>query len=290
MPLRLRVLITTASVAAVLLSAGVLVQERRFQDQTKIVFLDVGQGDAILIEQGSFQVLIDSGRDGKQLLSELGRYVPFWDRQIEVIIPTHPDADHIGGFHDLFGAYQVQSVLWTGATSDTDFWRRFEADMKTDIPDNRRFIAVRGERLRFPYGGELTLEYPRRSLTVNPPAETNEGSIVSRFVYGETSFLLTGDLPSEERFLPEEPPVTVLKAGHHGSKYSTSNAFLGMVQPKEAVISVGENTYGHPSKEALDRLKIFGVKILRTDELGSIEYDCEGNICQRKTLKQGEKL
>lgn len=238
---------------------------------THVVFLDVGQGDAILIRQGSTEILIDGGREGKELLSRLGRHVPFWDRSIEVVIATHPDADHIGGLAMLARTYRIGRVLETGAESETDFFVLWhQALEKKEVP---RSIVFRGTRIALPEGGEFTVEYPQAPLPKDME-ETNEGSIVSRFVFGETSFLLTGDLPREESFLPEETPITVLKAAHHGSRFSTSDTFLDMVRPKEAVISVGKNNYGHPATEVLERLAKHGVGILRTDVSGDIEYRC----------------
>lgn len=240
--------------------------------RTKVVFLDVGQGDAILISQGRNQVLIDGGRSGQDLLSRLGRHVPFWDREIEVVIPTHPDADHIGGFAHLFRAYRVGAILSTGVTSDTEVVQRVEQARTTyGRPEPRR--VSRGSQIRFPAGGELTVLYPSEKLPEHVK-DTNATSIVTRFVYRETSFLLTGDLAREERVLPPVEETTILKAAHHGSRFSTSDAFLDMVKPLEAVISVGKNNYGHPSPEVLDRLKNRSVLIRRTDESGDIRYLC----------------
>lgn len=244
------------------------------QRRTEVTFLNVGQGDAILISQGDVEILIDGGRTSKELLARLGRHIPFWDRRIEFIIATHPDADHIGGLPALLRTYQVEQVLTTGAESETETSRLFQEAVRqrTGHGPTRVF---RGATLELPRGGKLTVEYPRQPIAgVVPDADTNEGSIVVRFTYGETSFLLTGDLPREETVLPEEPPVTVLKAAHHGSKYSTSEAFLRLVQPKEAVISVGKNSYGHPSPDVLERLRRIGAVIRRTDEEGDIRYRC----------------
>ncbi len=248
--------------------------------QTEIVFLNVGQGDAILISQGKNQILIDGGRTGKELLGRLGRHIPFWDRKIEVVIATHPDADHIGGLPAVLRAYQVERVLTTGAESETETSRLFQEGVvkRTGHEPTQVF---RGADIVFPEGGKLLIEYPFQLIPgVVPDADTNEGSIVARFVYGETSFLLTGDLPREETFLPpDEPEVTVLKAAHHGSKYSTSEQFLRMIQPKEAVISVGKNSYGHPAPDVLERLRQIGTIIHRTDEEGDIRYRCFEERC-----------
>lgn len=250
-------------------------------EETKIIFLSVGEGDAILISEGDRQVLIDSGREGKRLLAHLGKYVPFYDRKIEVILPTHPDADHIGGFPDLLQKYRVEALLSTGAKSDTETVRLLDRTLDERF-HGEHLPALRGTTLAFPSEGRLDILFP---LTPQPEnvEKTNDTSVVSRFTYGETSFLFTGDLPDEEQYLPGIEPITVLKVAHHGSRYSTSDAWLKEVQPKEAVISVGENSYGHPSPDVLERLSKRNVKILRTDEQGDIVYRCrtEWNGCRR---------
>lgn len=244
---------------------------RQYQAITVITFLDVGEGDAILISQGSNQILIDGGRRGKDLLAHVGRRMPFWDRTVEVIIATHPDADHIGGFASLLSAYDVQTFLYTGAESDTETFLMLK---KIIAERNVKTLKIfRGGKIEFPRGGELTIEYPLTSLPADVK-ETNDGSIVSRFTYGETDILLTGDLPSEEMVLPDIKPVDILKAAHHGSKYSTSATFLDLLKPKEAVISVGKNSYGHPSPDVSERLKERGIIVRRTDADGDISYRC----------------
>lgn len=251
------------------------------RDETKVVFLSVGQGDAILLSRGSEQILIDGGRDGKRLLSHLGRHIPFFDRRIEAVIATHPDADHIGGFPALFRQYRIENFFSTGATSTTETWRALER-LITGDESPTIFSAIAPTELEIPDGGVLSILFPETPL---PPDadETNTGSVVARFVFGETSFLLTGDLPEEELYVPDAPISTVLKVAHHGSKYSTSEAWLDLVQPKEAIISVGENRYGHPAPEVLERLAKRGIVTLRTDEQGDIVYRCriEWSGCRR---------
>lgn len=247
--------------------------------ETRVVFLSVGQGDAILISQGMNQIIIDGGRDGRLLLSRLGRHIPFYDRTIEALIPTHPDADHIGGLSALLERYQVKTMLDTGARTDTKsaflFYRDAAREGLETIP------ALRGTTVTLPRGGTLSVVFPFAPEPADVP-ETNEGSVVSRFDYGETSFLFTGDLPDEERFIPDLAEVDVLKAGHHGSRYSTSDALLDQIRPKQAIISVGKNSYGHPHQAVLDRLGAHSVDIFRTDTDGDIVYICRENLCQRE--------
>ncbi len=253
----------------------------REEKETTVTFLNVGQGDAILIAQGRNQVLIDGGRTGKELLARLGRNIPFWDRTIEVVIATHPDADHIGGLPGLLRSYRVEQMLMTGAESETEIFWLLRWSLKQYVQQEPIKI-FRGTKITFPAGGELLVEYPLNPLP-KETADANSGSIVARFTYGETSFLLTGDLPHEETVLPDETVATVLKVAHHGSRYSTSEAFLERIQPREAVISVGENNYGHPAPEVLERLERFGTVLYRTDQKGDVRYQCTPvlNGCQQ---------
>lgn len=242
-----------------------------YQETTTVTFLNVGEGDAILVAQGSNQVLIDGGRSGKDLLARLGRQMPFWDRTLETVIATHPDADHIGGFPALLEAYSVPLFLYTGAESETETF----ALLKQSLATHRTEVAkvFRGGRIQFSAGGELVVEYPLTSL---PPEmkETNAGSIVLRFTFGATEMLFTGDLPNEEQVIPDIRHANILKVAHHGSKYSTSAVFLDRVRPQESVISVGKNSYGHPSPDVLGRLGERGILIRRTDREGDVVYRC----------------
>lgn len=245
----------------------------KYQETTAVTFLDVGEGDAILISQGQSQILIDGGRSGKELLSRLGRHMPFWDRTVEVVIATHPDADHIGGFAGLLSVYHIEEFLYTGAESKTETFTLLRKALGENALEPQKIF--RGSSIKLPRGGELVVAYPLSVLTAEgAETKTNEGSIVARFTYGATQILLTGDLPSEETVLPEIRTVDILKVAHHGSRYSTSALFLEKLQPKEAVISVGKNMYGHPSPDVLERLKEQGAVIRRTDTEGDIRYRC----------------
>lgn len=253
----------------------------RSESELKVVFLDVGEGDAILITRGHRQVLIDGGREGRRLLSHLGRYIPFSDRTIEAVIATHPDADHIGGFPQLFEQYAVRQFLSTGAESKTESSALLSRSREREGLD-RALTAIAGTTLTFPGEGRLSVLFPPAPVPVDMAA-TNDGSVVARFDFAGTSFLLTGDLPDEAAYIPEISPATILKVAHHGSRYSTSDTWLASVQPHEAIISVGENTYGHPASEVLERLTAHGVRIFRTDEQGDIVYRCreEWGGCRR---------
>jgi competence protein ComEC len=269
-------------VMAIILAAVISVQKSQ---SLKVVFFDVGQGDAILIEQGSKQILIDGGASGRMLLGKLGRYIPFWDREIEMIIATHPDQDHIGGLPDVLKSYRVGAVLETRAESDSQIFKNFrETIAAKNIPV---VTAEKGSKITLPEGAQLEILHPDSSRPVDP-RDTNANSIVARLSFGGNSFLLTGDLPSEQESTliggSTSLASRVLKVAHHGSKYSTSQEFLEAALPREAVISVGRsNRYGHPADEVLERLKAKNVEVLRTDELGDIRYECQSSqaLCVR---------
>jgi len=255
---------------------GVIIIFERKQRELKVSFLDVGQGDAILIESGEKQVLIDGGKNGKLLLERLGEEMPFWDRKIEAVIITHPDFDHYGGLIDAFDFYQVENLIKTQAGSTADAWRIL--DGKISEEKSAVINSTAGSVIKFPCGAELEIIYPMG----NVPQETedkNDSSIVARLKFGENEFLLTGDLSEngEWEILNSGQDISAdfLKVGHHGSKSSTSDEFLKKVAPKEAIISVGKNNYGHPTQEVLEKLKNSLVQIWRTDEDGTIECKCK---------------
>lgn len=253
-------------------------------NETEVVFLSVGQGDAILIRSGTTEIVIDSGADGRLLLSRLGRHIPFWDRTIETVIATHSDRDHIGGFPSLFRSYAVLAALTNGYKDDTESERLFFDAIEKD---GARHESIRaGTEITLPNGGgKFVVEHPSPYGKALSNKESNEGSIVMRFTYGENTFLLTGDLPREESFLSFEQPVDILKVAHHGSRFSTGDFFLQQIRPKEAIISVGKNNYGHPSPDVSDRLVKAGTKVYRTDLEGDIVYVCSNGKCKYQNEK-----
>ena len=242
----------------------------------KVIFFDVGQGDAILISQGQNQVLIDGGKDGKIILEKLGRYIPFWDRTIEAVIATHPDQDHIGGLVDAVKNYKVGAVLETGAKSDSQTYKTLE-----DLIGGKniqKIEAIKDTSIKFPDGARIDVLYPFSSID-NAGSNSNDWSIVAKLTFGKNKVLFTGDLPAEKEAelanSKSDVSADVLKVAHHGSKYATSEEFLNAIGPEEAVISVGKNnSYGHPAPEVIERLLKSGIRIWRTDEMGDIKYVC----------------
>jgi beta-lactamase superfamily II metal-dependent hydrolase len=249
-------------------------------DYLKVVFLDVGQGDSIYIEApNGKQMLIDAGLDAK-VLSSLAKVMPFADRSIDMIIATHSDMDHIGGFPLLLNNYKVTSVIENGATSDSEIYSTFEEIISKDKIN--KIIAHRGMHIILDDGENIYFDilFPDRDVS---NLDSNDGSIVGKLVYGENSFMFTGDanLYTENQIEWNESGETlesdVLKLGHHGSKTSSSILWLEKIKPSIAIVSAGKNNkYGHPDEETIERLKTLGIPFLNTAEIGNIIFQSDG--------------
>jgi competence protein ComEC len=270
-----------------LILAGIIFSSQK--QELTVNFLDVGQGDAILISEGSKQVLIDGGPNGQVLLEKLGKYIPFWDRNIEVVIATHPDQDHIDGLIDAMKTYNIGEVIDNSEDSDSQVYKKY---LETISEKNiSRLKGKLGMNIKISNDAKLEILNPGDTLD-NNQKDTNADSIIAKLTYGENNFLFTGDFPIEKEselislgtgsgskspigLLEPVAGLRVLKVAHHGSKYATGDEFLEKVAPKDAVISVGKNNrYGHPAQETLDRLNAKGIRILRTDERGDVRYNC----------------
>lgn len=242
-----------------------------------VAFLDVGQGDAIFIQSPSGrQLLIDTGRN-QAVFRGLGEVMSFSDREIDYVLATHPDADHIGGLSSVLDRFKVTHVIRTANESDTSLWE--EAEKRIEVEGAVITIARRGQRFDLGDGVFLDILFPDVDVS---EFESNTSSIVARLVYGETSFMLTSDSPkSIEEYLVliegEYLESDVLKAGHHGSRTSTSELFLAEVSPSYAVISAGkDNSYGHPHLEVTDALFNAGVETFNTADQGHIIFWSDG--------------
>ncbi len=242
-----------------------------------VAFLDIGQGDAIFIEApNGAQVLLDGGPN-KKVLREIASLMPFYDRSLDVVIASHPDKDHVGGLPAVFARYEIGMAIDPGIEHDTAVYQEFERLVKEK--NIERIRARRGQIIWLDRGVYLEILFPDRDPT---GWDTNDASIVARLVYGDTSFMLTGDSPQKmEQYLvgldSDNLASDVLKLWHHGSKTSTSELFLGFVSPAYAVVSAGkDNSYGHPHKEVLELVERFGIPILATYETGSIIMRTDG--------------
>lgn len=254
-----------------------------------LIFCDVGQGDAILITKGTTQILVDGGPNQK-VLSCLANNLPFWDKTIEMIILTHPDNDHLGGLPDVIERYNVTQLLSHGLINDTAiFWtfrdRVLEKNIPVYSPKAEDKIQIGGFSLKIlspqeKMGDELVWKKETDAQVLGSyiySIEPNEASIVTLLSYGDFDVLLLGDISSQvEEVINTDEKVEVLKIAHHGSKYSSSEEFLERIAPDLAVISVGKNSYGHPTEEVLERLRNLGIQVLRTDLEGEIEISSNG--------------
>jgi competence protein ComEC len=246
----------------------------------EINFFDVGQGDSIFIETPSQnQILIDGG-PGSSVLEKLGREIPFWDRTIDLVVLTHPEADHMSGLIEVLKRYKVENVLWTGVKKDTSEYEKWSKTLEKEVANV--IIARAGEKIT---AGKAEIEvlWPLESMENKELSESNDSSVILRMVYGQKSFLFTGDAAkiSEESLVSGGALIDsdVLKIGHHGSKTSSSDEFLEKISPEIGVIEVGrENKYGHPNQDVLDRLLKYAIKILRTDIDGDIKMISDGKI------------
>ncbi len=247
----------------------------------KVAFLDVGQGDAIYIEApNGNQVLIDGGRD-RRVLRPLGEVMPWDDKTLDLIIATHPDADHIGGLPAVLERYEVAGVMHNGDAATTQIYRTFMGEMKEEEDLGAKvMLATRGTKINLSDEVYLEVLYPSAGMS----GESNDLSVIVYLTDGVHDFILTGDAPVvAENYLTthdgELIDVDVLKAGHHGSRTSSSAAFLAASTPLYAIISAGaDNNYGHPHAEVLSRLTNIGANILQTSKEGTII--CESSVKQ----------
>ena len=243
--------------------------------QLHLIFCDVGQGDAVLISYRTTQILIDGGPDN-QVLNCLSKHMPFWDRQIEMVILTHPEGDHFTGLIDVLKRYNVTYFVSNGLSPPSDNSGFFRELKEKSESKKIKFVTVKGkDKMKI---GSLSLLFlwPEKSyLNVD---DLNDSSVVLKLSYGSFKALLTGDISEKVENLLNSPAdgIEVLKIAHHGSKFSTSEEFLNKIKPQLAVISVGKNNFGHPTQEVLERLRKAGIKTLRTDKQGEIEIVSNG--------------
>ncbi|MDY7079598.1 MAG: DNA internalization-related competence protein ComEC/Rec2 [Chloroflexota bacterium] len=261
-------------IAVVLLVLAVCVWCGLPDGKLHVVFLDVGQGDAIFIQTpAGRQVLVDGGPSETVLLSQLGRQMPFWDRTLDMMVLTHPDADHITGLVPVLERYQVEAVIFRQVEHSAGVYEYW-----LELLEAEGAVVYQGEaglQVRLDEGLEMVVLHPGAELL----EDGNNNSVVTWLTYGEVSVLLPGDIEAvvEQQLVADSALLesTVLKAAHHGSCSSTTEEFLEAVAPEVVVISVGaENRFGHPCAEVLERLD--GLPTYRTDEQGVVEVVSDG--------------
>jgi len=250
-------------------------------DQLKIDFFDVGQGSAVLVEAANGnQVLIDGG-PSDTILAKLGSEMPLFDKKIELVILTHPDADHLSGLIEVLKHYEVSEVLETGIVDSSveyKIWHDLIAARKIPV-----IFAQSGQIIKIADNLAIKILYPLGQINGQDFSKnTNASSIMGKLFYGKNTMLFTGDaeMNAEWPLLASDADLKadILQVGHHGSKNSSSEKFLAAVAPRVAVIQVGaKNRYGHPAQELLDRLK--NINIFRTDLQKDIIFSCDLNSC-----------
>jgi len=251
-------------------------------DKLHVSFLDVGQGDAILIQTPNGQdILIDGGPDCQKINLELSKKLPFWDRTIDLMVCTQPQADHVTGLVEVLQRYKVKQVLEPGVPYDSAIyqeWLRLIEDKGIEYN-----IARAGQEIDLGSGIKLEVLNPPEGLFEETSHDVDNNGVVLRLTWGKVSFLFTADIREEAEFelIRQRANLrsTVLKVAHHGSKTSTSPQFLAAVDPEVAVISVGaDNTFGHPSPEVVERLvgRLGEDNVYRTDKAGTIEFITDG--------------
>jgi competence protein ComEC len=247
-------------------------------------FIDVGQGDSILLDLGDTEVLIDGGDKSPGVVSYLNHYV---NGSLEVMVATHPHADHIGGLIGVLDAFKVDEIWLNGDTSTSATYSQFMSAVNSEGAEVQ--VARRGDTI---HTGNLTFN------VLNPAnlgSDTNDNSIVLSLSYGQVDFLFTGDAQQEAEASMLAagivPDVDILKVGHHGSRTASSMQFLQVAKPEYAIYMAGEgNSYGHPHQETLIALSEVGAKIYGTDICGTIVVTSDGESFSVQPEKQCESL
>lgn len=258
----------------------------RYQEKQRhtfhVWFLDVGQGDSSLIQFENGQTMLVDCGPNKKVLSELGKVLPFYIRSIDYVLVTHPDLDHYGGCIDVLKQYEVKQVIDNGRAKPHDtYWQAWDAVMQTEQAD---IVTIASPTVWMVAEDVLQFFSPDPQFVLDVKSDDdNNHSIVFRLTHGNKRFMFTGDMekPLEEMLVKKHcknlettcPALAsdVLKVGHHGSSGSSSDAFVRLINPQTAIISVGKNNrYHHPSLRVVRRLERNSTNVLRTDQLGAI--------------------
>lgn len=244
-----------------------------------IHFFDVGQGDGIFFELPNHRQVVIDGGPGSNMLSKLGSVMWFWDRTIDLVVLTHPHADHVDGLIDVLKRYDVGMVIESGAiypTPDYNEWNALVSKKKIPVVH-----ALRGQYIALSDTAIFHILSPEKEIAGKRFVNIHDSMVVSKLLYGSTTVLFTGDAerPIEYALMASGISLAadILKVGHHGSKTSTTQSFLDLVYPRFAIISAGrKNRYGHPHADVVDRIKAAGIDLFRTDIHGDVEFMSDG--------------
>jgi competence protein ComEC len=243
----------------------------------KIIFLNVGQGDAILIRTIKGENILIDGGPNKNIIFKLDSYIPFYERKIDLMILTHPDPDHLNGLVEVLKRYPTRKVFYNGVKDNDLTYSEFLKIIEEKKIEKE--VVWLGKNFEFK-NGKIEIFYPFENLSGLEFKNDNDSSIVFKLTYGKIRILFTGDATKkiEEKLIENnlDLEAEILKVAHHGSKDSTSLNFLEKVKPIYAIISVGENKFGHPSLRVLKNLEKIKTKVLRTDQLDDIIFETNG--------------
>ncbi len=228
---------------------SILLTDKNFH----LIFCDVGQGDGILIKTpGGQDIIVDGGPSDYSMADCLSRHLPFWDREIDAVYMTHPDADHLTGLVEIIRTYNVKYFGMSNAPKSTQVYKELLKALRDKrIPAD---LVIKGDKISTKDGFKLTVLWPTIEFSNSKSEETNDYSLVQYLTFGKFTALLTGDVASVylNSIMPTIGHVDVFKPPHHGSKTGVDEFTFQHNKPQIAVISVGEkNRYGHPSPEVL---------------------------------------
>ncbi|KKT43167.1 MAG: ComEC [Candidatus Wolfebacteria bacterium GW2011_GWE2_44_13] len=256
-----------------------------FGKQLELYFFDVGQGDSeMIVMPGNVKLLMDGGPDNSKAVQQLDAVVPWHDRYIDMVMISHAELDHFGGLLDVLERYEVGVFIYNGEGSDSESFK----ELARVIKEQKIPVVIMEEGDSISYSNNIL-----KILSENSDAnkgDKNESAIVAKFEGGGISTLFTGDIGKPtEQWLTQNKNIQadIIKIPHHGSKFSSTQEFLKAVRPKVAVIEVGKNSYGHPTKDVLDRIKNAGAQLFRTDTDGMVRLVIENGII--KQYKEREK-
>lgn len=237
---------------------------------------DIGQGDSLFIRTPNhFNILIDGG-PGNTVVYKLGKYLPFYDRTIDLMILSHAHADHVDGLVEVLKRYRVKYVLTTGIVYHSPQYQIWQELISTNTSVK---IIDSPQRIYLDKDVYLNIIFPDQNFLDQTIKNANNASIVSQLVYGDATILLTGDFEEEESLVNNNLNLKsdILKVGHHGSDNANDLEFLKAVAPNYAIISSGAgNKFKHPHVLTINNLKNLGVTILRTDLLGDLHFVGDG--------------
>jgi competence protein ComEC len=253
----------------------------------RVSFLDVGQGDSILIQTPSGHDMLIDGGATNIVLERLAKQMSFFDRSIDVVVATHPDADHVTGLIPVLEKYNVEKIIISKVEGETGIFEDLNNHIKNE--GAHIIIAEVGDEINFNDDVSAKILFPTKNY-IAKKNDTNDASVSMVLQYDDITFLLTGDLPTtnESKLISGglTKNITVYKAGHHGSKSSSGEQLLTYIRPEYAIISAGkDNTYGHPNIETLERLQKYAKEIVSTIDRGTISFRTDGRLLEIKTTK-----